>query len=942
MRCCMRTLAFLLVGIATAFSIALWTSPAPAADDKPAPAPVAQTQSPSPADQKALDDAIDALSSADPAERDNATKKLWVAGQSAELMLKAALEKGELDPEQARRARELLRNFELGLYPDTSPAVLELVEEYRRGSPQARRMAAQQLAQQGASGVNLAVRLFWAERDGALRAVLRQTLARQLRRHAATLLAKGDYDAAESLLRAVASSPEASDESLRDLAAFLATRGTLAREIQRLNSAAPADAAAPVQQQPALTANTSPPRTLRVLALFYRAAGDLASAVDAARQANDQRLRDALLVERRDWPAVAANTINRGLADIEALGYAAAYSRLAGDDVEAAKWCDKIAAQVAPSRNPQEYEITLAAEALLLNERPDPAIDLLKKNGQFGEAGKYLRVRLQFEEFRQVNAQVERDGTQSQAVLATAEGAAVAVLLGEPDAARAALSGVSKLLSDTANPAFLPGRRRPDAMVGGRDDALVASAAIVQAAARLGDVKLLDQYTVAALERTEPANLRATATIFAAAADAPTRRGGGGFGDGQAASRWWAFLRRRYKEPVKISLDRLRSILNNALPDTELDALAKAAEQEAAGLRDGEERSAWLGDVADALLARGRREQVKRFYQRLGFGAGAADLVIRLADLEAEDGHWAAAAEVYGRAWEMDPTQPAPALLRGAALLKLGREREGRELIELAHVLPMADEGRRRAVFLAAEKRKLVDDVKRELELTERTTAAGSWDRSDVLRRAGDAANDQKDYSAAVRLWEQAFIINFDKLVAFVEPAANLTMPALLLRTRALAAIQSGDAAGGVALAKRALAVSPGDTDALIDIVNLLDETGHRSDADELYGSTTGLYRRLAEQYPKSASLHNQFAWAAAKCKRDLPDALTHAKRAVELTPEDAAVIDTLGEAQFQSGDVSAAIETAKRCVELEPKVKHHREQLARFEAALPGGGGLK
>ncbi|HEV7721768.1 MAG TPA: glycosyltransferase family 4 protein, partial [Iamia sp.] len=44
-------------------------------------------------------------------------------------------------------------------------------------------------------------------------------------------------------------------------------------------------------------------------------------------------------------------------------------------------------------------------------------------------------------------------------------------------------------------------------------------------------------------------------------------------------------------------------------------------------------------------------------------------------------------------------------------------------------------------------------------------------------------------------------------------------------------AIQAGDAAGGLALARRGLAGSPGDTDALIDIVDAFDEAGHRAEA---------------------------------------------------------------------------------------------------------------
>ena len=64
-----------------------------------------------------------------------------------------------------------------------------------------------------------------------------------------------------------------------------------------------------------------------MLAIFYRAAGDLGAAATAARETKDQRLIDALLVEHRDWATAAADTIRRRPADIEAMGYVVARTR---------------------------------------------------------------------------------------------------------------------------------------------------------------------------------------------------------------------------------------------------------------------------------------------------------------------------------------------------------------------------------------------------------------------------------------------------------------------------------------------------------------------------------------------------------------------------------------------------------------------------------------
>ena len=70
-------------------------------------------------------------------------------------------------------------------------------------------------------------------------------------------------------------------------------------------------------------------------------------------------------------------------------------------------------------------------------------------------------------------------------------------------------------------------------------------------------------------------------------------------------------------------------------------------------------------------------------------------------------------------------------------------------------------------------------------------------------------------------------------------------------------------------------------------------------------------------------------------CHRDLDDSLTNAKKAVELEPTSTASIDTLAEVYFAKHDVKSAVEQMQKCVELEPTVARHRQQLTRFEKAL-------
>ena len=62
------------------------------------------------------------------AVREEATKRLWQAGEAAESALQAA--RSSDDAEVKRRARELLEKFRWGVYPDTPAKVADLITAY--------------------------------------------------------------------------------------------------------------------------------------------------------------------------------------------------------------------------------------------------------------------------------------------------------------------------------------------------------------------------------------------------------------------------------------------------------------------------------------------------------------------------------------------------------------------------------------------------------------------------------------------------------------------------------------------------------------------------------------------------------------------------------------------------------------------------------------------
>lgn len=68
--------------------------------------------------------------------REEASRKIWKIGDAA-LPALEGISNGQ-DPEQAYRARELIRKIQLNLTPETDPAILHLVEQYAKASPEAK------------------------------------------------------------------------------------------------------------------------------------------------------------------------------------------------------------------------------------------------------------------------------------------------------------------------------------------------------------------------------------------------------------------------------------------------------------------------------------------------------------------------------------------------------------------------------------------------------------------------------------------------------------------------------------------------------------------------------------------------------------------------------------------------------------------------------------
>ncbi len=119
----------------------------------------------------------------------------------------------------------------------------------------------------------------------------------------------------------------------------------------------------------------------------------------------------------------------------------------------------------------------------------------------------------------------------------------------------------------------------------------------------------------------------------------------------------------------------------------------------------------------------------------------------------------------------------------------------------------------------------------------------------------------------------------------------------------------------------------------VVDLAPKLEKRDRKKEADKIFSKAFDFYQTICADHPQLASCHNNLAWMAVVCQREMEQALTHAQKAVETVPNNPAFLDTLAEIRFQRKEIKEAVELMKKCVQLAPKAGYFRKQLKRFES---------
>jgi tetratricopeptide (TPR) repeat protein len=268
--------------------------------------------------------------------------------------------------------------------------------------------------------------------------------------------------------------------------------------------------------------------------------------------------------------------------------------------------------------------------------------------------------------------------------------------------------------------------------------------------------------------------------------------------------------------------------------------------------------------------------------------------------------------------------------------VRAGKEKEGTLWIERARLLPLGNEPLRYAFAEALTQRGHADEARRQRDILVKIGLPGSFYAGDALRQSALEAAAHGDSLKAAELHEKAMLRCLDVRISFQESGAYVVVPVAVHRYRARGLIAAGrldDARKEAALCEAAL---PDDVEMPGLLVPALERAGRKKEADDLFSRSLALHEKMCRDYPKSAREHNSLAWLTACCRRELDKGLEHAQKAVDLSPDAAGYLDTLGEVYFQRGDKAKALAAARKSAELDPRTAYYKRQIKRIEIGDP------
>lgn len=848
------------------------------------------------------------------AKRQAATDLLWQAGPKAKEVLERLVRSP--DPEIRARASAILNQLRLGIRPETPAEVTALIDQFRfAATPIQRRQALIELQTKGHWQAILT--LIRGERDPETRTNLATALLSDAGRVVRPLVERGMLDEAEEVLDLIAMS----EAGYPQWTAFLILTDRLDRALS-------------IARQRAET--TPSMEAWQKLAYLARARGDLDEARAAAERSGDLLLQTNLHAEAGLWSEAARTTaeiLKTTNRKADVLAFAATFSRLAGNQDEHERHMEallKTAGVSELTENPppatpgafgrintggRTQSAWTAVEALLVNERLEEALTLLKKiNPRFAHA---MLWRQQRHREAMEYVKIPREGPLDRAwfdSLPAPAGDANSqqenrFLLGLQVARQLRELGRSEQMVQAIE--TLRGMA-PEANDRGRRLSLIAT--LEWQLGRYEDMARDAERAIAA------------GALPVALFNAIDKQ------YGSDASVWYdEFLANHWpNDRQKAFLTAIWMASANTpkgmLPEDWRDMVAAAAKR-VESLRPTEKglRMAKLSRTCqnhgDLELAMKYAREAETLDPRLPMVAG---------DLMFEQQDWQGAAEAYRRTGEAVGGNAQMAFFLGYCLTKSGEEAAGKKEMLLAKVHALAPEAKL-GMATGLHTRKLKSEAEEQVQLLRKTALPDSPVAASAAQFWATLVQKEQPREAA-HAWQQQLLHVLNASGSFPEMDHYLRFVHQIHKARGVAAAKAGrreEAAAEFAVCERVL---PGDVNLAVDVAPLLDQQGMQDLAAMLVERGVASLKTTLEDFPKSATNWNNAAWVLARGQRQLDQALQMAEKAVELSPNESSYQDTLAEVHFQRGDREAAVAAATRAAELLPFSPLFAKRLAHFQ----------
>lgn len=227
------------------------------------------------------------------------------------------------------------------------------------------------------------------------------------------------------------------------------------------------------------------------------------------------------------------------------------------------------------------------------------------------------------------------------------------------------------------------------------------------------------------------------------------------------------------------------------------------------------------------------------------------------------------------------------------------------------------------------------------LEVFERIlpmTVFGNDDRItlyDVARAYAPLAH--KSHGEAAAHWFDLAVSGTLDAIEF-RPSAYITLPLLVRRWAAEAAIGRNDSDEVKQHLERILQLDPLDIDFAERLLPMMRERGMDELADQTLDRIMDQGVEYGRKFPFDAMTNNNVAWAAAMNQSRLDEALELAERAVHAEPESAIYRDTLAEVLFLLGRTQEALQIEQGCVLDDPSQWHLHQQIEKYAQAIAQG----